>query len=44
MRTASPHLSPHLAASTATAHQNMSWVVKDVLRVLKGQKPVFAAP
>jgi D-3-phosphoglycerate dehydrogenase len=38
------HLSPHLAASTATAHQNMSWVVKDVLRVLKGQKPVFAAP
>ncbi len=38
------HLSPHLAASTATAHQNMSWVVKDVLRVLSGEKPVYPAP
>jgi D-3-phosphoglycerate dehydrogenase len=38
------HLSPHLAASTATAHQNMGWVVKDILRVLKGEKPEFPAP
>lgn len=38
------HLSPHLAASTATAHQNMSWVVKDVLRVLRGERPVHPAP
>ncbi len=37
-------LSPHLAASTATAHVNMSWVVKDVWRVLNGEKPVSASP
>jgi phosphoglycerate dehydrogenase-like enzyme len=41
---ANAHLSPHLAASTATAHVNMSWVVKDVLAVLQGRKPEFAAP
>jgi len=38
------HLSPHLAASTATAHVNMSWVVKDVWRVLRGEKPEHPAP
>ncbi len=38
------YLSPHLAASTATAHVNMSWVVKDVWRVLNGEKPVHPAP
>ncbi len=37
-------LSPHLAASTATAHVNMSWVVKDVWRVLNGEPPVHPAP
>jgi D-3-phosphoglycerate dehydrogenase len=37
-------LSPHLAASTATAHVNMSWVVKDVRRVLNGEKPQHPAP
>ena len=38
------YLSPHLAASTATAHVNMSWVVKDIYRVLMGEKPVHPAP
>jgi D-3-phosphoglycerate dehydrogenase len=37
-------LSPHLAASTATAHVNMSWVVKDVWRVLNGEAPEHPAP
>ncbi len=38
------HLTPHLAAATQTAHENMSWVVRDVLRVLQGQPPEFPAP
>jgi len=29
-------LSPHIAAATAPAHRNMSWVVRDVWRVLSG--------
>jgi phosphoglycerate dehydrogenase-like enzyme len=33
------HISPHLAAATATAHANMSWVVKDVHAVLHGERP-----
>lgn len=37
------HLSPHLAASTETAHTNMGWVVRDVWRVLSGERPEFAA-
>lgn len=37
------HLSPHLAACTEAAHRNMSWVVKDVWRVLSGQQPEFPA-
>lgn len=37
-------LTPHLAASTATAHLNMSWVVRDVWRVLSGEPPLFPAP
>ncbi|MBS0197819.1 MAG: hypothetical protein JSR77_13775 [Planctomycetes bacterium] len=41
---ANAHLSPHIAAATATAHANMSWVVRDVDRVLRGQPPVHAAP
>ncbi len=36
-------LSPHLAAATATAHRNMSWVVKDLWRVLCGEAPEFPA-
>lgn len=37
------HLSPHIGAATATAHANMSWVVKDLWRVLSGEKPEHPA-
>ncbi|MGH7243104.1 MAG: NAD(P)-dependent oxidoreductase [Phycisphaerales bacterium] len=37
------HLSPHLAAATATAQENMSWVVRDVWRVLNGENPTHGA-
>jgi len=37
------HLTPHIGAATATAHRNMSWVVRDVWRVLSGEKPEFPA-
>ena len=37
------HLSPHIAACTEAAQQNMGWVVKDVWRVLSGEKPEHAA-
>lgn len=37
-------LTPHLAARTQTALDNMSWVVSDVMAVLDGQKPRFPAP
>ncbi len=33
------HLSPHIGAATRTAQTNMSWVVRDVWRVLSGEKP-----
>ena len=36
-------LLPHLASRTNRALENMSWVVKDVDRVLKGEKPVYPA-
>ncbi len=36
-------LSPHLAAGTETAKRNMSWVVRDVWRVLSGERPEFEA-
>ena len=36
-------LFPHLAAGTTTAKTNMSWVVKDVWRVLNGEEPEFPA-
>jgi phosphoglycerate dehydrogenase-like enzyme len=38
------NISPHLAAATAAAHENMSWVVRDVVRVLRGEQPEFPAP
>lgn len=38
------HLAPHLASRTATAMANMSWVVRDVWRVLQGERPVHPAP
>lgn len=37
-------LTPHLAARTTTAIENMSWVVRDVVEVLYNRKPRFAAP
>lgn len=37
------HLSPHIGAATAKAKRNMSWVVRDVWRVLCGEKPEHAA-
>lgn len=38
------HLSPHIGAATRMAHRNMSWVVRDVWRVLSGERPEFPAP
>jgi D-3-phosphoglycerate dehydrogenase len=37
-------LTPHLASGTAQAKRNMSWVVRDVWRVLVGEEPENAAP
>lgn len=37
-------LSPHIASATDTAKRNMSWVVRDVWRVLSGERPEFPAP
>lgn len=36
-------LTPHLAARTGTALENMSWVVKDVWAVLQGESPKYPA-
>jgi D-3-phosphoglycerate dehydrogenase len=37
-------LTPHMAARTDTAIENMSWVVRDVIDVLHGKPPRFPAP
>ena len=37
-------LTPHMAARTHTAIENMSWVVRDIVAVLNGQSPRFPAP
>jgi phosphoglycerate dehydrogenase-like enzyme len=37
-------LTPHVAARTATAMENMSWVVRDLVGVLRGDKPMYPAP
>jgi D-3-phosphoglycerate dehydrogenase len=37
-------LTPHMAARTRTAIENMSWVVRDVVEVLEGRAPKFPAP
>ena len=37
-------LSPHMAARTATAMENMSWVVRDVVKVLRGETPKYPVP
>ncbi len=36
-------LTAHIGAATATAHANMSWVVRDLWRVLSGEAPEHAA-
>jgi D-3-phosphoglycerate dehydrogenase len=37
-------LTPHMAARTHTAIENMSWVVRDIVEVLEGRKPKYPAP
>jgi phosphoglycerate dehydrogenase-like enzyme len=37
-------LTPHLAARTYTAIENMSWVTRDIVEVLEGRAPKFPAP
>lgn len=37
------HLAPHIAAATESANRLMSWVVRDVARVLAGETPEHAA-
>ena len=37
-------LTPHLAARTYTAIENMSWVVRDVAAVLEGKPATYPAP
>ncbi len=37
-------LTPHLAARTYSAMENMSWVVRDVMEVLEGRLPKYPAP
>lgn len=37
------HLAPHIGAATATANRNMSWVVRDLWRVLGGEEPEWPA-
>lgn len=37
-------LTPHVAARTQTAMENMSWVVRDVMEVLSGRPPKYPAP
>jgi D-3-phosphoglycerate dehydrogenase len=37
-------LTPHMAARTYTAVENMSWVVRDVMDVLNGRPPKYPAP
>ena len=36
-------LYPHLASGTAAAKRNMSWVVRDIWRVLNNERPEFPA-
>jgi phosphoglycerate dehydrogenase-like enzyme len=37
-------LAPHMAARTYTAIENMSWVARDVIGVLEGNRAAFPAP
>ncbi|MBS3821949.1 MAG: hypothetical protein KGY81_09340, partial [Phycisphaerae bacterium] len=40
---ANVRLLPHLASRTPQAMQNMSWVVRDVVKVLEGEDPRWPA-
>ncbi|MCB9838129.1 MAG: 3-phosphoglycerate dehydrogenase [Phycisphaeraceae bacterium] len=40
----SARLTPHIASATAGAKRAMSWVVRDVWRVLSGEAPMHEAP
>jgi D-3-phosphoglycerate dehydrogenase len=40
---ANARLTPHIAAATAVAHRNMSWVVRDLWLVLNGEPPMHPA-
>jgi len=40
---ANVRLTPHIASGTETAKTNMSWVVRDVWRILSGEAPEFPA-
>lgn len=37
-------LTPHMASRTGSAMENMSWVVRDVMAVLRGEKAQYPAP
>jgi len=37
-------LTPHIAGATGRAKREMSWVVRDVWRVLSGESPEHEAP
>ena len=37
-------LTPHMASRTMVAVENMSWVVRDVMAVLDGERPEWPAP
>lgn len=37
-------LTPHMASRTKVATENMSWVVRDVWRVVQGERPEHPAP
>jgi len=44
MGLANCRIMPHLGAATGAAHKNMSWVVRDVWRVLSGEEAEHEAP
>jgi phosphoglycerate dehydrogenase-like enzyme len=40
---ANARITPHIGAATAAANRNMSWVVRDLWRVLSGEEPEWGA-
>ena len=37
-------LTPHMGSRTATATENMSWVVRDVMEIIEGRPAKYPAP